>query len=39
VLDVKLARDGKHGFNISGTLTAPKVSPATNAETQAALKP
>jgi hypothetical protein len=39
VLDVKLARDGTHGFNISGTLTAPKVSPATNAETQAALKP
>jgi AsmA-like C-terminal region len=39
VLDVKLARDGAHGFNISGTLNAPKVSPATNAETQAALKP
>ena len=28
VLDVKLARDGAHGFNISGTLNAPKVSPA-----------
>jgi uncharacterized protein involved in outer membrane biogenesis len=39
VLDVKLARDGAHGFNISGTLNSPKVSPATNAETEAALKP
>jgi hypothetical protein len=39
VLDVKLVRDSSHSFNVSGTLTAPRVSPAVNPETRAALKP
>jgi len=39
VLDVKLVRDGAHGFNISGTITEPRVKAAVNPETQAALKP
>jgi hypothetical protein len=39
VLDVKLVRDGLHGFSVSGPLNDPKVTPAANAETQAALKP
>ncbi len=39
VLDIKLARDGTHGFNITGTLTQPHVVINTSAETQAALKP
>ena len=38
-LDVKLVRDGTHGFNITGTLTEPHVAPATTPETRAALKP
>jgi uncharacterized protein involved in outer membrane biogenesis len=38
-LDVRLARSGAHGFNISGTLTEPRVVQATTPETQAALKP
>ncbi|HVO71334.1 MAG TPA: AsmA family protein [Aggregatilineaceae bacterium] len=38
-LDLKLARGVTHGFNISGTLTQPRVVQATFPETQAALKP
>jgi AsmA-like C-terminal region/AsmA family len=38
-LNVKLAREGGHGFNITGTLSKPVVSPSTNADTQASLKP
>lgn len=38
-LDVRLSRAGAHGFNISGTLTQPRVVQATFPETQAALKP
>jgi uncharacterized protein involved in outer membrane biogenesis len=38
-LDVKLSREDGTGFNITGTLTEPQVSPATASETQAALKP
>jgi hypothetical protein len=39
VLDIKLARDGARGFNVTGTLTQPHVVMNTAAETQAALKP
>lgn len=38
-LDVKLMRDGAPGFNIRGTLAAPRVTPAPTPETQVALKP
>jgi AsmA-like C-terminal region len=38
-LDVKLAREGSRGFNITGTLTQPHVVINTSPETQAALKP
>jgi uncharacterized protein involved in outer membrane biogenesis len=38
-LDLKLTRDGVHSFNITGTLTEPRVAAATSPETQAALKP
>jgi AsmA-like protein len=38
-LDIKLFRDGAHGFNISGTLAEPHVEAAVAPETQAALKP
>lgn len=38
-LDMKLSREGGHGFNITGTLTEPHVSPVTPPETRAALKP
>jgi len=38
-LNVKLSREGSQGFNISGTLSKPLISPGTNAETQASLKP
>jgi len=39
-LDVRLLRGGaQHGFAITGTLTQPRVVPATFPETQAALKP
>lgn len=38
-LDVRLSRGGTHGFNITGTLTQPRVVQATFPETQAALKP
>lgn len=39
VLDIKLTRDGAHGFNITGTLTQPRVNVVPSSETQAALKP
>ncbi len=39
VLDIKLARDGARGFNITGTLTQPHVAVSTTPDTQAALKP
>ena len=38
-LNVKLMREGAQGFNITGTLTEPHVSPIVSSETQAALKP
>ena len=38
-LDIKLARDGARGFNVTGTLTEPHVVMNTTPETQAALKP
>ena len=38
-LNVKLIREGGRGFNITGTLTEPHVSPTLPSETQAALKP
>lgn len=37
VLDLKLAREGAHGFNVTGTLAAPRV--VQTPETRAALKP
>jgi hypothetical protein len=39
VLNVNLTRDGAPGFNITGTLTEPRVSQTAAAETRAALKP
>ena len=39
VLNVKLLLEGAQGFNITGTLTEPHVSPILPSETQAALKP
>ena len=39
VLDIKLAREGARGFNITGTLNQPRVTLNTTPETQAALKP
>jgi AsmA-like C-terminal region/AsmA family len=38
-LDIRLARDGAHGFNITGTVNQPRVAISTTPETQAALKP
>ena len=38
-LDLKLTREGAHGFNITGTLTEPHVVMNTTPDTQAALKP
>jgi AsmA family/AsmA-like C-terminal region len=38
-IDVMLAGAGPHGFNVTGTLSEPRVSPTNMAETQAALKP
>ena len=38
-LDLKLARSGAQGFNITGTLTRPHVAPAAAQETAIALKP
>ena len=39
VLDIKLAREGARGFNVTGTLNQPHVTLSTTPETQAALKP
>ena len=39
VLDIKLAREGARGFNVTGTLNQPHVTLSTAPETQAALKP
>jgi hypothetical protein len=39
VLDLKLTHEGAPGFNITGTVTEPHVSPILTPETQAALKP
>ena len=39
VLDIKLARDGARGFNVTGTVNQPHVTLSTAPETQAALKP
>jgi hypothetical protein len=38
-LDLRLARDGSHGFAVTGMLSAPHVSQANAPETRAALKP
>jgi hypothetical protein len=38
-LNLKLAPDKGPAFNITGTLTEPRVSPIVSPETQAALKP
>jgi AsmA family/AsmA-like C-terminal region len=38
-LDMRLSREGGHGFNITGTLTEPHISPVVTPETRAALKP
>jgi hypothetical protein len=39
ILDLKLTHEGATGYNITGTLMEPRVSPIVNPETQAALKP
>jgi len=39
ILNLKLTREGAPGFNITGTLTDPRVSIVARPETQAALKP
>lgn len=39
VLDIRLARDGARGFNITGTVSQPRVAVSATPETQAALKP
>jgi hypothetical protein len=39
ILDLKLTQEGAAGFNITGTLSEPQVSPILNPETRAALKP
>jgi hypothetical protein len=38
-LQVKLGRAGGPGFSVTGTLSAPRVLPASAGETRAALKP
>jgi hypothetical protein len=38
-LDVKLVRGASQGFNITGTLSSPRVAPVSSMKTQAALKP
>ena len=38
-LDVVLARPGAQGFNVTGTLAAPRILSARTQETRAALKP
>jgi hypothetical protein len=39
LLNLKLTREGNPGFNITGTLLEPHVSPILSPETRAALKP
>jgi hypothetical protein len=39
VLDIKMSREGLHGFSITGTVSQPHVTISTAPETQAALKP
>jgi hypothetical protein len=39
VLNLKLSRDGAPGFNITGTLTQPRVAPLAAPNAQAALRP
>jgi uncharacterized protein involved in outer membrane biogenesis len=39
ILDLRLTHEGAAGFNITGTLMEPHVSPIVTPETQAALKP
>jgi hypothetical protein len=39
ILNLKLTHEGSPGFNITGTLTEPHVSPILSPETRAALKP
>jgi hypothetical protein len=39
VLNLKLTREGAPGFNVTGTLMEPHVSPIVSPETQAELKP
>jgi uncharacterized protein involved in outer membrane biogenesis len=39
ILNLKLTRDGAPGFDITGTLSAPRVAQAAPPETRAALKP
>jgi hypothetical protein len=39
ILDIKLSREGTHGFSVTGTLTQPHVAIGATPETQAALKP
>ena len=39
ILNLKMTREGAPGFNITGTLTEPHVSPILTPETRAALKP
>jgi hypothetical protein len=38
-LNVKMTGENSTGYNVSGTLDQPRVSPITNPPTQAALKP
>jgi hypothetical protein len=38
VLDLKLTREGASGFNITGTLTQPRVTPIAAANAQAELR-
>ena len=39
VLNLRMMRQGASGFNITGTLTEPHISPIVTSETRAALKP
>jgi hypothetical protein len=39
ILDLKLTREGTPGFNITGTVMEPRVSPIVSPDTQAELKP
>jgi hypothetical protein len=39
MLDLKLTREGIPGFNVTGTVMEPRVSPIVSPDTQAELKP